>query len=133
MNTFFSKRIAGFTIIELMIVLIIIAILLGLAYPSYINYARKAKRGEAQQLLLNWSINQEIFRSNNPQYADTDDLPAPTHDNYAFTLSDRSATTYTLTATGQGDQANDKAKDGTTTCTLTLDENGVKEPAACWE
>jgi prepilin-type N-terminal cleavage/methylation domain-containing protein len=32
MNTFFSKRIKGFTIIELMIVLIIIAILVAVAY-----------------------------------------------------------------------------------------------------
>jgi type IV pilus assembly protein PilE len=133
MNKFFAKRIAGFTVIELMIVLVIVAILVALAYPSYVNYVRKAKRGEAQQLLLNWSINQEIFRSNNPQYADTDQLPAPTHDDYNFGLSDRTATTYTLTATGTGDQVNDKAKDGTTTCTLTLNQNGVKEPAACWE
>lgn len=132
MNKFFAKRVAGFTIIELMIVLVIVAILLALAYPSYIQYVRKAKRGEAQQLLLNWSINQEIFRSNNPQYADTDELPAPTHDHYSFTLSDRSATAYTLTATGEDDQVNDKAKDGTT-CTLTLNQNGVKGPAACWD
>ena len=60
--TFFRKQVKGFTIIELMIVILIVAILVALAYPSYINYVRKAKRGEAQQLLLNWSINQEIWR-----------------------------------------------------------------------
>jgi type IV pilus assembly protein PilE len=130
MNKFFAKRVAGFTIIELMIVLIIVAILVALAYPSYINYVRKAKRGEAQQLLLNWSINQEIWRSNNTAYNDTDDLK-PSHDLYTFDV-EADATTYTLTATGTGDQANDKAKDGTI-CTLTLTENGVKEPAACWD
>ncbi len=126
------RRKKGFTIIELMIVVIIIALLVALAYPSYINYIRKAKRGEAQQLLLNWAINQEIFRSNNPEYATTGQLPAPTHDDYTFALSDRTAATYTLTATGDGDQANDRAKDGVTVCTLTLDQNGVKLPAACW-
>lgn len=130
MNKFFAKRIAGFTIIELMIVLVIVAILLGLAYPSYINYVRKAKRGEAQQLLLNWSINQEIWRSNNTAYNATNDLK-PSHDLYTFNVV-ADATTYTLTATGTGDQANDKAKDGST-CTLTLNQNGVKEPAACWD
>ena len=133
MNKLNRKRISGFTIIELMIVLMIIAILLALAYPSYVDYVRKAKRGEAQQLLLNWSINQEIFRSNNPQYATEAQLPVPTHDLYTFTLSNRSATTYTLTATGTGDQANDKAKDKITTCTLTLTQAGVKSPAACWD
>ena len=137
MNKFFAKRIAGFTIIELMIVLVIVAILLGLAYPSYINYVRKAKRGEAQQSLLNWSINQEIWRSNNPSYesapgSGVPGAPTPSHDNYNFS-GVAGTTTYTLTATGQGDQANDKAKDGITVCTLTLDQNGVKLPAACWD
>ncbi len=65
MKTLRAKRNRGFTIIELMIVLVIVAILLALAYPSYIKYVRKANRGEAQQLLMNWSINQEIWRSNN--------------------------------------------------------------------
>ena len=39
MNTFFSKRIKGFTVIELMIVLVIVAILVAVAYPSFIQYA----------------------------------------------------------------------------------------------
>jgi type IV pilus assembly protein PilE len=133
MNKLNMSRARGFTVIELMIVIIIIALLVALAYPSYIDYVRKAKRGEAQQLLLNWSINQEIFRSNNPEYATVAQLPAPLHDDYNFVLSDRSATTYTLTATGTGDQANDTARDGVTTCTLSLDENGLKTPAPCWE
>ena len=137
MNKFFAKRVAGFTVIELMIVLIIVAILVALAYPSYINYVRKAKRGEAQQLLLNWSINQEIFRSNNPQYATTAQLPAPSHDLYTFDVANLTGTTYTLQATATGDQANDKAKNGDY-CggngqLLTLDQSGVKSPAACWE
>lgn len=133
MNKFFARKIAGFTVIELMIVLVIVAILVALAYPSYIQYVRKAKRGEAQQLLLNWSINQEIFRSNNPQYATLAQLPGPAHDNYAFDLTARSATAYTLEADASGDQENDEAKDGTSCDVLTLDQNGVKLPAACWE
>ena len=136
MNSLNRKRTFGFSLIELMIVLIVVAILVTLAYPSYINYARKAKRGEAQQLLLNWSINQEIWRSNNPCYetvcgSTIPGVPAPSHDNYNFT-GVAGATTYTLTATGTGDQVNDKAKDGVTTCTLILNQNGVKAPAACW-
>lgn len=131
MNTFFKKRLKGFTIIELMIVLMIVAILVALAYPSYVQYARKAKRGEAQQLLMNWAINQEIWRSNNLSYNATDDLK-PSHDLYNFGV-EADAVSYTLTATPLDDQANDKAKDGVTVCTLTLNQNGVKEPAACWD
>ncbi len=88
MNTLFRKRIKGFTIIELMIVLIIVAILVALAYPSYIQYVRKAKRGEAQQLLLNWSINQEIWRSNNPSLRRRHrSCRLPSNDYYAFDAS----------------------------------------------
>ena len=60
MKTFGKKR-SGFTIIELMIVILIVAVLVALAYPSYIQYVRKAKRGEAQQLLLNRSVEHEIL------------------------------------------------------------------------
>ena len=100
MNTFFRKRIKGFTVIELMIVLVIVAILVALAYPSYIQYVRKSKRGEAQQLLLNWSINQEIWRSNNTTYASTlTILPAPTNDNYGFD-ADPASNSHNLYAAG---------------------------------
>jgi type IV pilus assembly protein PilE len=140
MNTLRKKGIKGFTIIELMIVLVIVAILLALAYPSYINYVRKANRGEAQQLLMNWSINQEIWRSNNTEYAKAtdDELAAPTNDNYDFDISGRSATAYSLEATAKGDQVNDTARDGTTYCgttgsLLTLNQSGVKLPAGCWD
>ena len=132
MKTSRKKR-SGFTIIELMIVLVIVALLLALAYPSYINYVRKAKRGEAQQLVLNWSINQEIWRSNNTEYATLAQLPAPQHDDYDFTLPARSAIAYTLQAAAGNDQLNDKARDGTPCTTLTLDQSGVKAPAACWD
>lgn len=140
------------TIMELMIVLFIVAILVAIAYPSYVDYARKAKRGEGQQLLLNWAVNQEIFRSNNPTYADEENanLPAPVHidGHYTFlawatmgtpaTCSGAAtdaptATAYWLVATAQGDQANDRARDGTTCATLCLASTGVKQPAACWD
>ena len=137
MNTKLGKRNKGFTIIELMIVLVIVAILLAIAYPSYVQYVRKANRGDAQQLLMNWAVNQEIWRSNNIEYADQDDIPVPTHDKFTFTVADVTGTTYTLQARADGDQANDKARDGTfcgkTGSLLTINQNGVKEPAACWE
>jgi len=116
-----------------MIVTMIIAILVALAYPSYIDYVRKAKRGEAQQLLLNWAINQEIFRSSNPTYADAAALDVPTQEVYTFPDPVVTATTYTLQADAGGDQASDKAKDGTPCASLWLDENGAKNPAACWD
>ena len=138
MKTLQRKRILGFTIIELMIVVMIVAILLAIAYPSYVQYVRKAKRGDAQQLLMNWSINQEIWRSNNPNYAEDlaapNGIPLPTHDKYNFTLGTPdppTATEYTLTATATGNQALDKQ--GGVTCTpMTLDQANTKDPPECW-
>jgi type IV pilus assembly protein PilE len=130
MNKQRNKRNSGFTVIELMIVLVVVAILVALAYPSYVDYVRKARRGEAQQLLMNWSINQEIWRSNNSEYATTVQLPVPTHDHYDFSLTDRSATGFTLQADAKGDQVNDIAKGDCTA--LTLASTGAKLPAVCW-
>ena len=121
----------GFTIVELMIVIAIVAILVALALPSYTQYIRKANRGEAQQLLMNWANNQEIWRANDIDYATTGELTAPTHTKYTFALPIRTATTYTLTATATGDQANDK-NHGTACSALTLDQSNAKTPPECW-
>lgn len=133
MNTWKVKKNAGFTVIELMIVLVIVAILVSLAYPSYIQYVRKSKRGEAQQLLMNWSINQEIWRSNNTQYASEGNLAVPINDNYDFSTNGTpDATSYTLQAVAHDDQVNDVSRDSTPCSTLTLDQSGLKDPTVCW-
>lgn len=122
---------SGFTLVELMIALIVIAILVSLAYPAYTQYLRKAKRGEVQQLLLNWSGNQEVFRANNPVYADADALAPPVHADYTLTVTNASATGYTLQAAAQGSQAEDE--DGGVSCaSLSIDHNGRKTPIECW-
>jgi len=127
----------GFTIIELMIVLAIVAILLALAYPSYIDYVRKSKRSDAQQALMNWAVNQEIWRANHTSYATTAQLPAPLIDNYDFaTVGTPNATGYTLQASAKAgnDQNNDKSRNRSASCaTMTLNQSGLKTHAGCWE
>ena len=130
MKTLKRKRVWGFTIIELMIVIIIVAILLAIAYPSYVKYVRKAHRGDAQRLLMNWAINQEIWRSNNISYTDT---LVPTHDDYDFDAPAFDAASYTLTATALNDQVNDVARDSTPCLVLTLTQAGAKTESACWD
>ena len=123
--------IKGFTLVELMIVIAIVAVLVALALPSYTRYVRKANRGEAQQLLLNWANNQEIWRANDSDYAAVGEIPVPTHTRYTFTLPTRTATTYTLTATPIDDQANDEER-GVDCDPLTLNQSNAKSPANCW-
>lgn len=122
----------GFTLIELMIVIAVVAILVALALPSYTQYVRKANRGEAQQLLLNWANNQELWRAAHTTYADASTaLGVPTHEKYTFTVTGTSATAYLLTATAIGDQAADKDK-GTSCTALTMNQSNTKTPADCW-
>jgi type IV pilus assembly protein PilE len=121
----------GFSLIELMTVIAIIALLVALAIPSYTRYVLKANRGEAQQLLLNWANNQEIWRANDTDYATTGEIAAPTHAKFNFTITNRTATTYTLNATAQGGQADDEER-GTTCSPLTINQSNAKTPADCW-
>jgi type IV pilus assembly protein PilE len=134
-----SKK--GFTLVELMIVIAIVAILVAIAIPSYSRYVRKANRGEAQQLLMNWANNQEIWRANHTGYATTGELPVPNHDKYTFyrrvtgntcaTDNTASATQYSLVACTIGDQAKDEDR-GSPCTALTLDQSNAKSPASCW-
>jgi len=142
MKNSYGKNSRGFTIIELMTVVAIVAILVALAYPTYSDYIRKARRGEAQQLLMNWAINQEIWRSNNPAYATAAQLPVPTHDHYDFSLPVApTAAAYTLQAAAKtgDDQLNDKAKDGTACSTMNMNSAGRKYSGGdtailvCWD
>ena len=56
---------SGFTLIELMIAVAVAAILAGIAYPSYIEHVRKAKRTEGKVALLQ---QQERFYSQRGSY-----------------------------------------------------------------
>jgi len=130
-----TNRKRGFSLVELMIVVAVVAILVALALPSYSRYVRKANRGEAQSLLLNWANNQEIWRANDSDYASATspvEIPAPTHDLYGFRITNRTATTYTLTATpSTTDQLKDVER-GEPCTALTLDQSNAKAPAECW-
>ena len=56
-----AHRRQGFTLIDIMIALAIIAILTSLAYPSYLGHVRKAKRAVAKSALLDAADRQEQF------------------------------------------------------------------------
>jgi len=59
----------GFTIVELMVVVVIIGVLVGIAIPSYTGYVNKAKISEARRTLLDAAARLERFYSDNNVYA----------------------------------------------------------------
>ncbi len=129
---------AGYTLIELMIVLVVIAILAAVAIPAYQNQAFRARRGDGKDLLLRVALAEERHYTSFHRYADTlADLGFGSGDSERgyYTLSvatARSAQAYTLSATPQGVQADDAC------ATLTLDHTGVKAESGttgngdCW-
>ena len=60
----------GVSLLELMIVVVILGILTTVAYPSYRQYAARAKRTEAKAALLQIAIMQERFYLHSPHRSD---------------------------------------------------------------
>ncbi|HET6564091.1 MAG TPA: type IV pilin protein [Xanthomonadales bacterium] len=127
-----NVRSAGFTLIELMFVVTIIGIVLALAYPSYLDSVRKARRADAAAALLDWaqSLERCFTRFNQYNHADCPDPEGTTDDGFYTITVERDGTTFTLTATPLGDQLNDPCG------TFTVNYLGQKTPVPgsnrCW-
>ena len=113
----------GFTLIELMIVVIVIAILAAIAIPNYLEQSRKGRRAEAMSAVGEVQLRQERWRAENPAYATQAQLvTVPTVDSYTIAVTNptdataaSARTQYTITATGIGKQADDRCGDLTMT------------------
>lgn len=104
-------KVKGFTLIELMIVVVIIGILAAIAYPSYTQYLIKTNRIDAQAEMVKVAAILQKYRVLNSTYlknggaaltlADlgiSSNYPDTAKPMYSLTLSNVSAGTWTLTA-----------------------------------
>jgi type IV pilus assembly protein PilE len=65
-----SSRHRGFTLIELMIAVVVVALLAAVALPSFLDQIRKSRRSEAFTAISAVQQAQERWRGNNPTFND---------------------------------------------------------------
>ena len=134
------NKATGFTLIELMIVVVIVGILMAVSVPAYQGYVLRSHRTDAHSSLLDIAARQERFIAQNVvAYATNGNFVANLNlantnssEGY-YTLSVTNApcgdfvNCYTVVATAAGTQAND------TDCpAINYDSAGRKTPAVCW-
>lgn len=136
------NRVRGFTLIELMIVAVVIAVLAAIALPSYNRYVLKSHRSAAITGVLDLASRQMRYYTTNNTYTTSlttlgyasDPMPLADSNNryYDLSVTAADANGFTVRAAPVGNQAND-------TCgSFSYTDLGVKSVSAgtlgeCWK
>ena len=132
------RTVAGFTLIELMIVVAVVAILAAIAVPSYQEQVRKSRRAQAKADIVEYVQMAERFFTVNNTYVGftlpTSQSPreAGATARYNLPAPTTTATTFTLTANATGAQASDRCGDLSITNTGQKGETGSASLEECW-
>lgn len=138
-----AARSIGFTLLELLITVMVIAVLAAIAYPNYTRQVQKSRRTDAHSLLMRIAAEQERYFTNFNRYtADLTGAPPGglgmaqvTSENGFYTATATTANanqTYQLTATPTGNQLTDNCG------ALTLNSSdqrtfaGNEDNGNCW-
>jgi type IV pilus assembly protein PilE len=134
------RNIKGFTLIEVMIVVAIVAILSAIAIPNYSQYIERGRRAEARAGLQQAGLWMERAQTAIGTYPLTAAFPQSLNSvpsgQYTIALVSVGGLAYTLTATPTGSQATDGCG------IFTLTETGVRgvtgntgtwDAAQCWQ
>lgn len=124
----FHRKSKGFTLIELMIVVVIIGILAALAIPRFMKATTKSKQSEAKQILKQIYVMERAYRQEKDTYAEnaqsasaggqftTIGVEIMTNARYTYSIV---ADSNSFTATAEGNLDDDATKDK-----WTIDEDG---------
>lgn len=126
---------AGFSLIELMVAVAVVAILAAVAYPSYQDHLRKGRRAATQAFMLEVANREQQYlldaRSYTSALSDLKLLPVPTEVSQFYTVTIAATSlppTFTITATpvAGGPQVADGAM------TLTHEGNKTRNGQSGW-
>lgn len=141
-----NKKSTGFTLIELMIVVVVVGILASIALPAYQDSVRRSRRADVLTKLLNIQLEEEKWRANNIKYAVTSaSVGSPTSTYYDFAIT-AATNSYTITATPKSSSGQSKDKQSGVNCGvgLYIDQSGKGHyypsvstankvtPSECW-
>lgn len=140
-----ANKNGGFTLLELMVVVTIIALLAALAYDNYSRYAYRSRRVDGQNLLTGIAAAEQRYYTNYNNFTAT--IAGNTSGSLGYSSADSERGYYTATATvasgGQSytltatpiagqPQANDKCLNLTLTDKNVKSQSGNTSNGSCW-
>ena len=123
----------GFTLVELMIVVVVIGILTSIALPNYTDYVRRSRASAAVSEMASFGARMEQFYLDNRNYGTgACGVATPTAPNYAFACAlTGGGQGFTLTATAQiNNEGVYTIREGNQRATTTL--KGAAVAKTCW-